>query len=183
MPGNPRDGDLPGILRTNYQNLESDSWWRSLELDGLVLYSWAAPSYNNIVQAIQSAGIPVLVNMDTSGLISRSANPEGWKHEGHPLSTIARDGVKNLPRAVARYIRDNFTRRLEKERLIHYKAATKIAAVTPQARLWIANEAKAVGYPEIAKKLVYLPHPQSSDYSYKGHTQGEFSRHGWSLET
>ena len=34
------------ILRTEYKNLESAAWWRSLQLDAVILYSWAYPRYH-----------------------------------------------------------------------------------------------------------------------------------------
>lgn len=55
------------LIRTEYKNLESAAWWKSLRIDGLVLYSWGAPRYRNIAKAIHQAGIRLVVHMDSSG--------------------------------------------------------------------------------------------------------------------
>lgn len=55
------------IIRTEYRNLESAEWWKSLKIDGLVLYSWGAPKYLKIAKAVHQAGIRLLIHMDTSG--------------------------------------------------------------------------------------------------------------------
>lgn len=56
------------IIRTEYKNLESVDWWKSLGIDGLVLYSWGAPRYRKIARAVRKAGIRLHIHMDTSGL-------------------------------------------------------------------------------------------------------------------
>ncbi len=55
------------VLRTEYKNLESVAWWKSLQIDGLVLYSWGAPRYRKIAEAVHKAGIRLVVHMDSSG--------------------------------------------------------------------------------------------------------------------
>lgn len=55
------------VMRVSYGLLESESWWRSLHLDGLILYSWAAPRYRRIARAVHRAGIRLVVHLDSSG--------------------------------------------------------------------------------------------------------------------
>lgn len=52
------------LIRTEYSNLESADWWRSLGIDALVLYSWGAPRYTAIARAVHHAGILLLVHLD-----------------------------------------------------------------------------------------------------------------------
>lgn len=54
-------------LRVDYALLESEDWWRSLHLDGLILYSWAAPRYRRIARAVHRSGIRLVVHLDSSG--------------------------------------------------------------------------------------------------------------------
>ena len=166
MPGVSRDDDLEGLIRTPYPDLEDSNWWRRLELDGLVLYSWALPKFNPVVQAVQRAGIPVIVNMDTNGLMSRFASPVNWRREGYRFIYKMRGGIKGLPLSLPLMLREGLTRIKPLKRLPHYAAATRIAAVTPSARLWIANEAASVGGKSLANKVIYLPHPQSLQFQY-----------------
>lgn len=55
------------ILRTEYRNLESADWWRSLQLDVVILYSWAYPRYLSIARAIHKSGTKLIIHLDTNG--------------------------------------------------------------------------------------------------------------------
>lgn len=66
MPLPGYDDDEEDVLRVNYHQLESPDWWESLNLDGLILYSWAAPRYRKIARAIHLAGIHLVIHLDMS---------------------------------------------------------------------------------------------------------------------
>lgn len=57
------DGNL---IRVELKELYSPDWWKSLQLDGLVLYSWGAPRYTGIAKAAKRAGIRVHIHLDTA---------------------------------------------------------------------------------------------------------------------
>lgn len=68
MPLPWHEGSLrENIIRTEYKNLESIEWWKSLGIDALVLYSWGAPRYRKIARAVHKAGIRLHIHLDTSG--------------------------------------------------------------------------------------------------------------------
>lgn len=69
MPLPCREGELPFTLRTEYRDLESSEWWKSLHLDGVVLYSWGSSKYNEIARAIHHSGTKLLVYLDTSAAV------------------------------------------------------------------------------------------------------------------
>ncbi|MBQ4635789.1 MAG: glycosyltransferase [Akkermansia sp.] len=58
------DDQRDGLLRTEYENLESEAWWQKLHIDALVLYSWGAPRYRRIAHAVKKAGIRLIIHMD-----------------------------------------------------------------------------------------------------------------------
>lgn len=68
MPTPVQEGDDPDLIRTEYANLEDAAWWKSLGIDGLVLYAWGTGKYLPIARAIHDAGIFLVVYMDSSGL-------------------------------------------------------------------------------------------------------------------
>lgn len=71
MPLPYHDSDQrEGIIRTEYKNLRSVSWWKSLGIDAVILYSWGAPRYTLIARAIHKAGIKQVIHMDFSGNLS-----------------------------------------------------------------------------------------------------------------
>ena len=65
------------ILRTEYKNLESAAWWRSLQLDAVILYSWAYPRYLRVARAIHKSGTKLIIHLDTNGFtyLRRTWNP------------------------------------------------------------------------------------------------------------
>ncbi len=63
------------LIRVELKKLYSASWWRTLNLDGLILYSWGAPRYTGIARAAKRAGIRVHVHLDTADSFFRK--PEG----------------------------------------------------------------------------------------------------------
>lgn len=166
MPGPAFDNDDPALIRTDYHNLESTEWWKSLQLDGLILYSWAAPRYNNVAEAASRAGIRCLVSMDTNGLVSPSSTPSNWYreiwsrliHEQPTLAGKAMDFAKAFAEIAIKWT--------SRRRLRHYDAAYAIAVATPHAALWIPNEAMRQGREDLTSKFFYLPHPQLPIFNY-----------------
>ncbi len=68
------DDQKEGLIRTEYKNLKSVAWWKSLGIDALVLYSWGAPKYLPIARAVRKAGITLMIHMDMS------ANLHNWRN-------------------------------------------------------------------------------------------------------
>ena len=68
MPLPYHDSDMPEhVIRTEYKNLTSVTWWKSLGIDALILYSWGAPRYLPVARAVHRAGIRLIIHMDTGG--------------------------------------------------------------------------------------------------------------------
>ncbi len=65
------DDQAEHLIRTEYKNLKSAAWWKSLGIDALVLYSWGAPKYLPIARAVKKAGIRLMIHMDcTDDIVS-----------------------------------------------------------------------------------------------------------------
>jgi glycosyltransferase involved in cell wall biosynthesis len=168
IAGPPLKGDDPRVLRADVKDMEKASWWKSLNLDGLVFYSWAWPRFNKIAQAIRDAGIPLLVSMDTSGLISPLTNPSEWLRAVTGVYTHKHPGLAGKAREAIKALFEWIANPQAQGRLAHYEAATVVAAVTPYAALWIPNETRLLGRPELAEKFIYLPHPQPPVFTCDG---------------
>lgn len=91
LPAHEDDWDLP-LIRTEYKKLSSPSWWKSLGIDGLILYSWAAPRYLTIARAVKKAGIPLHIHLDSSADFAEepfSFTPGGLRRElTHALRSL-----------------------------------------------------------------------------------------------
>ena len=75
MPGERKLEDEADLIRTDYHNLESSEWWRLQQLDGLVLYAWGRPKFSKVAAAIRSAGVFLILNQDSAGMVSPRV---GW---------------------------------------------------------------------------------------------------------
>lgn len=64
LPWYGDEDNKESLIRVSMAELESPKWWKSLQLDGLVLYSWALPKYIKIARAVHKAGIPFIVHWD-----------------------------------------------------------------------------------------------------------------------
>jgi len=70
MPGKPTTNDAPDLVRTTRENLENPAWWKSLEIEAVLLYAWGDPRHLQIAKAIRKAGIFLVQNLDSSGIDS-----------------------------------------------------------------------------------------------------------------
>lgn len=66
MPGPAQEGDWPNLIRTEYRNLEDPEWWKALNVDGVLLYSWGSPKFEKVARAIKKGGIKLVICLDTS---------------------------------------------------------------------------------------------------------------------
>lgn len=67
LPYYDDDTERDNLIRVEMEKLRDPEWWRSLGIDGVVLYSWAAPRYGAIARAIRRAGLWLSIHLDTSG--------------------------------------------------------------------------------------------------------------------
>lgn len=65
LPGSSEDA--PDLLRVEPRLLQSASWWHSLGIDGVILYSWGLPRFTPVARAIRKAGLKLIVYLDSNG--------------------------------------------------------------------------------------------------------------------
>jgi glycosyltransferase involved in cell wall biosynthesis len=168
MPGPAKPDDEDCLLRVPYEQLESQDFWGSLGLDGLILYNWAAPRYLKIARAVSTAGIPLLVNVDSCGLVSRPANPRLWRQYLLPYLFRKTNSPFEAARLVSQILDNCGIYRVARKRLATYEAATVACGVSPMATEWLQREALHFGKSHLVQKIRYLPHPQLPDFAYRG---------------
>ena len=168
MPGPPMDNDQDDIVRAEPADLEDPQWWRSLGLDGVVLYAWGLPKYTKIASAITGAGVFLVSSIDASGLMSPYiAGPEYAR--ALFSGRIAQHGMLLGPLlAAAALARSLVPRCFDLKRLEHLKHADRVTMVTPQAVEIMKALALRFGMPEVAARTSYMPHPQLPCFKYAG---------------
>jgi len=168
MPGSHRIDDDSGLIRTAVHNLSDPSWWKSHELDAVILYSWAAPRYTPVAEAIKNAGIRLMVCMDTCGVVSPQANPKSWFLDLPKRVLTERRIARGKLNDVAKYLIESIASPIARKRMHHYRCADIVTVPTPEGADWVRREALSLGDANLASKIVYLPHPQSITFQYDG---------------
>lgn len=167
MPGARAADDATDLLRTSPENLTSVSWWRSLELDIVVLYAWGNPSYRSIARAIRGAGIKLVQNLDTAGLVTPYGNLTEWLDCSVSVAAMPQPLSQRL-RRIAKAMRDTVPAIYEKKRLEMIDESDLVTVVSPPALQSIVRYANALGFPQIAEKIAVAPHPVPPMMTYGG---------------
>ena len=166
LPKYPQDG--LGVLRGTYQELCDPVWWRALQLDGLILYSWAAPQYNAVAMAVHQAGIPAVVYMDTCGLVSRLGNRKGWWCHAWRPSWAKSGNIALRIYSLTKFFIDTALLITPRRRLRHLACGHAITLPTRSGVIWMKREVSLLGRPDLVDKIHYSPHPQKELFRYDG---------------
>lgn len=158
MPGSRQEEDDGDLIRTDYGNLESADWWRSQQLEGVVLYAWGSPRFRKVAKAIHDAGIFLVLNQDNGGLISPLAGFGGWVEEQRIMSGGGLRFLKLLARGIAGMAVT------DPPRASHLKQGDVIACVSPVAADRYRKLCTAYGGTALARRVVMVPHPVESGF-------------------
>lgn len=69
------DDEREYLIRATRQQLTSPAWWRSLQLDWVIIYTWADPRYTDMVRAMKRAGVRIMMHLDRSANLFRPWDP------------------------------------------------------------------------------------------------------------
>lgn len=169
MPGERKPEDEDDLIRTEHRNLESAEWWRSQQLDGVVLYAWGRPRFRKVAAAIREAGIFLVLNQDNSGLVSPLAGfgdwlRAQWMYGGQGMNVAAW-------MRTARLILRGLTAGLfltDPLRASHLKQGDVIACVSPKAAEHYQRLCLMYGGKSLASRVQVLPHAVEPLFHYSG---------------
>lgn len=169
MPGERKAEDEADLIRTDYQNLESTEWWRSQEIDGVVLYAWGRPKFHKVAAAIHGADIFLVLNLDSGGLMSPLVGLRDWLGaqwifggQGRGMGAWLRFAKLTLQRLFVGFL---FTERL---RAKHLKCGHVIACVSPGAAEYVRRLCRFHGGQDLADRVKVLPHSVEQAFRYSG---------------
>jgi hypothetical protein len=169
MPGKRKPDDEEDLIRTEYVSLESADWWRSLEIDGVVLYAWGRPKFRNVAAAIQKAGIYLVLNLDNGGPVSPLVGLRDWLQaqwiyggQGRDAASMRRF-IKSTLRGltVGLLLTDPF-------RAQHLKCGNAIACVSPGAATYIRKLCRIYGGKHLADRITVIPHAVETSFEFTG---------------
>lgn len=169
MPGTRQPGDEPDLIRVDFPQLESATWWKELRLDGVVLYAWGRPKFRKVAKAIHEAGIFLVLNQDSGGLVSPLNGPIKWLKEQWVLAGAGRDAA-----SVFRFLKlslRGFSVGLfltDPLRASHLKQGNVIACVSPLAASHYRRLCRLYGGKTLAARVAVIPHAVEPRFQYSG---------------
>lgn len=164
MPGERKPEDEADLIRTDYANLESAEWWSAHKLDGVVLYAWGAPRYRHVAKAIRDSGTRLVLNQDSSGMVSPLCGFRPWLREQAALN----GGMATLRTAAA--IAKGITLgllRTDPLRALHLRQGDIIAALHPEAAENFRKLCHIYGGKSLAERVAVIPHAISPSLAYE----------------
>jgi hypothetical protein len=169
MPGERKPDDEVDLIRTDYPNLESADWWRSQNLDGVVLYAWGSPKFRKVAAAIHAAGIFLVLNQDNGGLVSPLAGFRNWLAEQWTLSGQGR-GLGAWLRFIKLVLRGLGVGLILTDplRASHLKQGDVIACVSPKAAEYYARLCRIYGGADLVGRVRVIPHAVESRFHFPG---------------
>lgn len=169
MPGQRNLEDEPDLIRTDYANLESAQWWKSHQLDGVVLYAWGSPKFRKVAAAIHQAGIFLVLNQDNGGLVSPLAGFRDWLEEQWILAGQGR-GAGAWLRFVKLSLGGMSAGLLltDSLRAAHLKQGDVIACVSPKAAEHYKKLCLIYGGKHLADRIKVIPHAVESRFRFCG---------------
>lgn len=168
MPLPSASTDESDLIRTAYTNLEDSNWWKALDIDGLVFYSWADPKYTAIAKAVKKAGIKLFVNMDTGGLISPYIGFYVFWRALFASQSMRYGRMVGAVLAMAKFGRALFPRIKDIPRIEHLKCADIIGCISPIAQQRIQSYLIHYGQKKLATRAAMIPHPVNMHFQYSG---------------
>lgn len=160
MPGERKPEDLEELIRTDYAHLESAGWWKSQGLDGVVLYAWGRPKFRKVAQAIRSAGIRLVLNQDSGGLVGPRCGFKSWVAEQRILSGAGRvpGGWIGFAKLACRGLTLGLVV-TDPLRAFHLRQGDRIAAVSPKAAEHYQKLCASYVGGGTEDRVVFVPHP------------------------
>jgi len=169
MPGERQPGDEADLIRVDFPQLESAAWWKDQHLDGVVLYAWGRPKFRKVAKAIHEAGIFLVLNQDSGGLVSPLNGPLKWLKAQWVLAGGGRDA-----RAISRFLKlalRGFSVGLcltDPLRASHLKQGDVIACVSPLAARHYRRLCRIYGGKALADRVTVIPHAVEPHFRYSG---------------
>lgn len=167
MPGKSSTEDAPDLLRASSEELRDPEWWKAQQLGLVLIYAWGDPAYLEIALAIRQAEIPLVQNLDSAGIESPHANFKNWWISLSGM-IAGPQPLKTKIRLVGRGLRDLNPALYERRRLRMMDESDFLAAVSPPAARSIREYAEGLGCPQVAAKVITVPHPVSREMTYRG---------------
>ncbi len=146
------------LILCSREEMASTDWWKSHNVDGVVLNSWGAPRFTPIARAIKFAGARLIIRLDTDGIKSPRTDFKRYLSSAY---LGARDGGTRFPAASAlcKSIAFRLFPQIHDLKFFdHLELADAVLVESLPAKRYIERLAKTHGRSPAIRKLHVLPH-------------------------
>jgi glycosyltransferase involved in cell wall biosynthesis len=153
-------------IDASVEQMTAPEWWRQWQIEGVVLYSWAAPRYEPVARAIAEAGVRCVIKIDSDGY---KCPRQGWFRYCWSSYMHFRDSRKRLPafKAVLKTILFGLVPGIHDFPMLrHLGHADVIGIESPKAKELLCDLLLQFRRDDLAARVRLIPHPVTSDMKY-----------------
>lgn len=156
-----KDGtEYPGVLQVGLSEMVSRDWWASKAPDLVVANTWGDPRWNGLVSAVKSAGIRLLVRLDSSGFNSPLGQWSAHFRFGYDGERDKGNGVfPAAVRAFAKTAAFSFPFIRDAKMLRQFDLADRITIESHAGFENLARSLRWLRRADLLRKISVLPHP------------------------
>ena len=156
--------DVP-LITCPLEQMQEAAWWKQWGVDRVLLNAWALPRYEPIARAIKSAGLKLILTLDTEGLVSPHVWP--WRYLQHKRLMEKEDGKwfpagRALLKTAVRSVRLRHAGMLR-----HLEHADRIVLPSPLAKERYGRYLIAIRRPDLVGRVRYVPFPVGKEMVYQ----------------
>ncbi len=152
------------LITGRIEDFHDPAWWRQWEATGVLLNAWGTPRYEPIARAIKTAGLRLVVRLDSDGCKSPRLNASRY----YQLMRLNfEDRGRAWPRlaALAKTALHLVSRAAHDDGMCaHLGHADLITIESPLAQAWFSELLFRLGRVDLADRLRVLPHPVVEDF-------------------
>lgn len=164
----PAWDDEPDVLRVPFARLSDPEFWRAQGADAVILYSWAAPKYTSIAEAIHAAGVKLFLNIDSEGLISPFVEPMSYIRLKFSAAQRDQGFFRGSLTAFCNLMWQYIGLHRHLSRVRHMAVADVVGLVSPIAAERFRKYVHFLGRPDLVHKIQFVSHPIDDILQYKG---------------
>lgn len=152
------------LITGRIEDFHDPAWWRQWGATGVILNAWAAPRYEPVARAIKTAGLRLVVRLDSDGCKSPRLNAPRYyqfmrlhfKDRGliwPRLAALAKTALHLVSRAAH-----------DDGMCAHLGHADLITIESPLAQGWFNELLFRLNRVDLASRVRVLPHPVTEDF-------------------
>ena len=152
------------LISAQRERLQDAGFWRHLEADVVICYTWLEPSYNSILTKMIEGGKRIVIKADTDGRLGYPAMPRYVRDPASPPLRNLSSWFRHT-RAFGRFgvSYGKGYRVTMPERMKQIQLSSAVIFESPKA---VANVSNVLDYwrrPDLASKVHFVPNPVAGD--------------------